>query len=412
MALDALEITLGALLLLATIYDLFQSVLTPRPAVGRIRFSFTFVRYAWRVWRNVARARKRLQARESALAVFAPLMVVVLLTTWAFLFVLGFALLYSGLHAELRPQPGSFGATLFFSAGRLLAFGGGATQPVGTVTDLLAIFEAASGFGLFALVISLLFSLFTSFQRRETAVVALDALAGAPPTGVQLLEAAAKLHMPEQLVTTFNTWQAWTTDVLESHLAYPILFFFRSSHDNEAWSNSFGAVMDAAALVLTTIEGGPQGPARLMFKIGDHFVTDVRRNLGVDVQMTHSVERFEFDEAAARLHHAGYALRDLDSAWEEFHRLRDGYGGWLNQIGLTLMVPPAPWIADRSYLPHRDGRVGGVFRGMFPRAGAGAKKSTAADIDAAGVGATTATTSVSSEVSPSSAADERGAARR
>lgn len=367
MALDALWIVLGALLLLATIYDLFQSVLTPRPAVGRIRFSFTFVRYGWRAWRYVAQLRKGLQARESALAVFAPLAVVALLTAWAFLFILGFALLYTGLHAELKPQPGSFGATLDFSAGRLLAFGVGATQPVGTVSALLAVFEAASGFGLFALVISLLFSLFTAFQRRETAVIALDALAGAPPTGVQLLEACAKFHMPEQLVATFTTWQAWTTDVLESHLAYPILFFFRSSHDNEAWSNSFGAVMDAAALVLTTIDGGPQGPARLTFKIGEHFVTDVRRNLRIAEQPTNTVERYEFDEATARLERAGYALRDRDAAWEEFHRLREGYGGWLNQIGLNLMVPPAPWIADRSYLPHRDGRVGGMFGGRLGR---------------------------------------------
>ena len=369
MALDALWIVLGALLLLATIYDLFQSVLTPRPAVGRIRFSFTFVRYGWRAWRYVAQLRKGLQARESALAVFAPLAVVALLTAWAFLFILGFALLYSGLHAELKPQPGSFGATLDFSAGRLLAFGVGSTQPVGTVSALLAVFEAASGFGLFALVISLLFSLFTAFQRRETAVIALDALAGAPPTGVQLLEACAKFHMPEQLVATFSTWQAWTTDVLESHLAYPILFFFRSSHDNEAWSNSFGAVMDAAALVLTTIDGGPQGPARLTFKIGEHFVTDVRRNLRIAEQPTHTVERYEFDEATARLERAGYPLRDRDAAWEEFHRLREGYGGWLNQIGLNLMVPPAPWIADRSYLPHRDGRVGGMFGGRLGRGG-------------------------------------------
>ncbi|MBV8528516.1 MAG: hypothetical protein JOZ75_09390 [Candidatus Dormibacteraeota bacterium] len=367
MALDALWIALGSLLLVATIYDLFQSVLTPRPAVGRIRFSTDFVRVAWLGWRNVARRRKQLQAREAALAVFAPFMVVVLLVTWGFLFILGFALLYSGLHDGLRPQPGSFGATLYFSAGRLLAFGVGSTQSTSAVTEILSVFQAAAGFGLFALVVTLLFSLFGAFQRRETAVVALDALAGAPPTGVQLLEVCAKFHMPEQLATTFSTWQAWTAEVLESHLAYPILFFFRSSHDNEAWSNSFGAVMDAATLVLSTIEGGPQGPARLMFKIGDHFVEDVRSNLGIDPHPAASVERFEFDEAAARLERAGYALRDLDKAWEEFHRLRAGYGGWLNLVSRALEVPPAPWIGDRSYLPHRDGRSGGGIRARMSR---------------------------------------------
>lgn len=378
MALDALWIVLGALLLLATIYDLFQSVLTPRPAVGRIRFSTDFVRIAWLGWRNVARRRRRLQAREAALAVFAPFMVVVLLVGWGFLFIFGFALLYSGLHQGLNPEPSSFGATLYFSAGRLLAFGVGSTQSTSAATEILSVFQAAAGFGLFALVVTLLFSLFAAFQRRETTVVALDALAGAPPTGVQLLEVCAKFNMPEQLASTFATWQAWTADVLESHLAYPILFFFRSSHDNEAWTNSFGAVMDAATLVLSTIEGGPQGPARLMFKVGDHFVEDVRSNLGVDPHPMASVERFEFDEAAARLQRAGYTLRDLDKAWEEFHRLRAGYGGWLNVVSRALEVPPAPWIGDRSYLPHRAERASGNLRTRMSRIRAGSSGAPAA----------------------------------
>lgn len=358
---NGVELVLGALLLAATFYDVFQSVVMPRPAIGRIRFSFTFVRQAWRLWRTLAQRPRRLRTREAALAVFAPLTVVVLLVLWAFSFILSFALLFSGLHDGLHPQPSSFSETLFYSTGKMLAFQVHSIEATGTVTAVLGSFEAASGFGLFALVISLLFSLFSAFQRRETAVVALDALAGAPPTGVQLLEVCAKLQMPEQLAVTFTTWQAWTADVLESHLSYPLLLFFRSSHDNEAWSNSFGAVMDAATLVLSVVDRGPQGPARLMYKVGDHFMTDMRRFLGLGGERDPGVERGEFDEAVARLRRAGYPLRDLDTAWEEFRRLRGSYGTWLNRISHNLVVPPAPWIGDRSYLPHRDGvSLGGV----------------------------------------------------
>ena len=173
-------------------------------------------------------------------------------------------------------SPNSFGTTIYFSAGRMLAFPVAGIEATGVATRTFAAIEAASGFGLFALVISLLFSLFSSFQRRETAVVALDALAGAPPSGVQLLETCAKDAMPEQLTATFDEWRLWTVDVIESHLSYPLLFYFRSSHDNEAWANSFGAVMDAATLVLTTVDGGPVGQARLMHKVGAHFVADMR----------------------------------------------------------------------------------------------------------------------------------------
>jgi hypothetical protein len=352
--LDGFAIGFGALILLITVYDVFQSVVMPRPAVGLVRLSFTLIRVAWRLWRIVAERPKKLQRRETALAAFAPMMLVALLVYWGFSLILGFALIFSGLHAGLRPQPDSFGTTLYFSTGRMLAFSVAGIEATGVATRIFAAIEAASGFGLFALVISLLFSLFSSFQRRETAVVALDALAGAPPSGVQLLETCAKDSMPDQLVATFDEWRLWTVDVIESHLSYPLLFYFRSSHDNEAWANSFGAVMDAATLVLTTVEGGPVGQARLMHKVGAHFIADMREHFRYEGELVVGVEREEFDEACARLERVGYRLRNLDTAWEEFSMQRSKYGAWLNQTTKGLGVPPAPWIGDRSYLPHRE----------------------------------------------------------
>jgi hypothetical protein len=352
--LSDLEIVVGALVLVATLYDVFQSIVLPRPSVARIRFGPTLIRYGWRIWRTVVTRVRSLRRREAAFAVYAPFMVAVLLVLWAFASIAAYALLYDGLDGGLTPHPGSFGAALYFSAGRFLAFQNGNTAVNGTVVPLLTSLEAANGFGLFALVISLLFSLFNAFQRRETAVVALDALAGAPPSGVQLLEMCAKHHMPEQLVTTFVTWRDWAADVLESHLAYPLLFYFRSSHDNESWTNSFGAVMDAATLVLSVVEDGPVGPARLMYKVGDHLVQDMRQYLGIPQSDEIFIERHEFLEACERLERAGYTLRDPDHGWEEFRRLRSSYGSLLNQVARNLVVPPAPWIGDRSYLPHRD----------------------------------------------------------
>ena len=279
---------------------------------------------------------------EAALAAFAPLAVVGLLVLWALLIITGYALIYSGLHDGLSPQPDSFGTTLFFSAGRMLAFSVAGTEATGVATRILTSIEAATGFGLFALVISLLFSLFSSFQRRETAVVALDALAGAPSTGLQLLESCAKDDLSDHLAVTFDEWRMWTVDVLESHLAYPLLFYFRSSHDNEAWPNSFGAVMDAATLVITTIDGGPVGHARLMHKVGSHLVADMRHYYYRGVRdETPGVEHDEFTAACARLQAAGYHLRDADTAWQEFSAMRSKYAAWLNVMTKGLAITGA-----------------------------------------------------------------------
>jgi hypothetical protein len=355
-ALDGADIALGAVLVIVTLYDVFQSVVLPRPAVGRIRLSTSFIGLTWRAWRRVAERPGKLQVREAALAAFAPMMIVVLLILWAAFLILGWALIFSGLRGDLHPPPTSFGTTLYYSAGSMLSFSAAGVDATGVATRIFAIFEAASGFGLFALVISLLFSLFSSFQKRETAVVALDALAGAPPSGVQLLEHCADDAMPEQLTATFDEWRMWTVDVLESHLSYPLLFYFRSSHDNEAWANSFGAVMDAATLVLSTVDGVPVGHARLMYKVGMHLVADMRNYFSYADGDVPGVEHDEFLGARRRLEKAGYHLRDQETAWTSFGELRSRYASWLNETTKYLGVPPAPWIGDRSYLPHRERR--------------------------------------------------------
>ena len=357
---EGVQIGLGAALILITLYDVFQSVVLPRPAVGRVRLSVTFVRAVWRAWANIAQRPRRLQLREAALAAFAPAAVVALLILWAFFLVLGWGLVFNGLRDGLSPRPDSFGTTLFFSAGRMLAFPVAGIEATGIATRTFTTIEAATGFGLFALVISLLFSLFNSFQRRETAVVALDALAGAPPSGVQLLENCAKDGLGPQLATTFDEWRLWTVDVLESHLTYPLLFYFRSSHDNEAWPNSFGAVMDAATLVITTLDGGPVGRARLLHKVGLHLVADMSSYyVRGGLEAVAGVEHTEFVEACRRLERAGYTLRDPDTAWDEFSHMRSKYAPWLNRITRILFAPAAPWIGDRSYLPHRDRGLAG-----------------------------------------------------
>jgi hypothetical protein len=114
--------------------------------------------------------------------------------------------------------------------------------------------------------------------------------------------------------------------------------------------------MDAAALVITTIDGGPVGHARLMFKVGVHLIEDMGRYYRVERETYPGVEREEFLEACDRLRMAGYKLHEPALAWEAFRELRSKYAAWLNRLARVLALPPAPWISDRSYIPHRDAR--------------------------------------------------------
>ena len=344
---------LGAALVLAVMYDVFQTVLLPRPSVGRAVASPRLVRALWEVWGATFGRIRRVRAREAGLAAFAPFALLVLLALWTAGVLVGYGLVQQALSHEWAGSDHQVGTALYVSAQSLLTLGFGGAVPVGAAARIVATVEAVSGLGLVAMVVSLLFSLFQSFQAREVQVVALDATAGAPPSGVQILETCAPDDMHEHLASVLRTWRLWTAAVLESHLAYPLLVYFRSSHDNEAWVNSFGAVLDAAALLVTAVQSGPApGEARLALKVGRHCVDDFSLVLGLPRAGPPGLERAEFDQARDRLRAAGYALREAEASWQAFCELRLHYAPPLAALARYLLLPPAPWLGDRSYLPH------------------------------------------------------------
>lgn len=351
-----LEVVAGELLVLATAYDFFKSVVLPRPAINKFVMVRQLFFALWSTWRWISERMSNPGRKEGGLATFAPIGVLIMFAVWALAFILGYALIIDGVRGQMKPVPPDFWESLYFSSTTLVPLSYGDFVPVGLVARVTTVAESITGVGVAALAITLLFSLYEAFQRREELVVSLDALAGAPPSGVQILETAAELGMRDQLASTFDQWREWSAAVLESHLAYPILFYFRSSHDNEAWLNSFGAVMDATALVLSTVESDAAGPARLTLTIGNHFVEDMAWNFRLTLVKEVGVERHEFDQAVDRLTKAGYKCRPNDVAWEDFSHIRAKYASAVNAMAQRFAIIPAQWIGDRSYVPHQSGR--------------------------------------------------------
>src|SRR5438309_4506325 len=300
------EIAAGIALLFIVLYDVFQSVVLPRPAINKLATVRYLVRGIYWIWRWVGNRMENLPRRERWLASYGPVAVLTIFLAWGLALVLAYGMIIDGVRDEMRPVPGNFGTSVYFSATTLVPLSYGDFVPEGVPARLITIAESASGVVLAALVITLLFSLYESFQRREELVVQLDAFAGAPPNGMQVLETAAQRGMHEQLIRTFEEWRAWAAAVLESHLAYPTLFWFRSSHDNEAWLNSFGAVMDAAVLVLSTVDDDSDGAAGLMFTVGNHLVEDLSWFFRYEKVADPIVEKYEYDQGRERLRAAGF----------------------------------------------------------------------------------------------------------
>src|SRR5256885_3875559 len=272
---ETLQVIVGIAVVFYILNDVFQSVVVPRSTPARYRLTRWVVRPGWRAWRAIGLRTHSSGARERILGVFAPLVVVVLLLLWLSGLALGYGLIFYGLRAQLHPTVQDFPTALYFAGTSVLTIGFGDFVATSGVARVLALIAGGTGLGTIALASSFLFSLYGSFQRREILIVTLDARAGAPPSGVNLLETMARLGMVDDLPRLFADWEKWAAEVLDSHLAYPVLAYFRSSHDNESWASALGAVLDATTLILTTVVDGPRGPAKMVFAMGTHLSEDL-----------------------------------------------------------------------------------------------------------------------------------------
>jgi len=341
----------GLLLIGLVLWDIFQTVVLPRPAPTRVRIARNLVRLTWPLWRWRALQRTSSIDQEKLLGSYAPATVLILLITWFLLMVLGFGLLLYSLRDGLQPVS-DFGSILYYAGTSLLTIGFGDITATHGLARLVSVVAGGLGLGTLALGITYLFSLYGSFQRREILVVRLEARAGAPPSGIRLLESYGAEDLRPGLAAFFLEWEAWAAEVLDSHVAYPILPYFRSSHDNVSWVSALGAVLDASALVLTTIEDGPTGEATMVQRVGGHFVEDLSNFFGWRNEPMALVERSEFDAACERLNAAGWRIRDQDRAWQAFVGLRSEYAARLNDMALFWVTPPALWIGDRGVVRH------------------------------------------------------------
>jgi len=349
-----LECAAGLFAVLAVLSDVFQSVLSPRAAGLRYRLSARLTRSIWPTWRRIGLGSDDAERREDIIGSFAPSILIVFLLTWLTVLIFGWGLVFFALSDQIKPVP-QFGGAVYFAGTSLLTIGYGDYAPTGNVTRALAVICGASGFGVVAVVTTFLFSIFGAFQQRETFVVTFGTPAGAPPSGVSFLETYGRLGITADLPELFVRAQTWSAALLDTHLAYPVLAYFRSSHDGESWVATLGAMLDASTLLLTTVDESGSGQAKLANELGRHLVHDLGTYFRLDVRPEPGIERYEFDLAHERLAAAGYPVREREDAWLRFTRLRALYAPTLNAMARFWGIPPALWIGDRSSLPVRHG---------------------------------------------------------
>jgi hypothetical protein len=268
-----------------------------------------------------------------------------LIAFWAVGLVFAFALLHWASGSALQGPSAShdFAADLYFSATTFFTLGIGDEVPSSNVARMLTAVQAGLGFGFLAMVISYLPVLYQSFSRREVTISLLDARAGTPPTGLELLRRHS--GQMENLDRIFHEWEHWAAELLESHLSYPVLAYFRSQHDNQSWLAALTAVLDAAAMCMVGVEGAPAPQARLTFAMSRHALVDLAqvfktppRDFDVD-----RLDSSELQRARDSLQEAGLVLRSGPEADQRLRELRAMYEPYANALANYMLFKLPPW---------------------------------------------------------------------
>jgi hypothetical protein len=198
--------------------------------------------------------------------------------------------------------------------------------------------------------------MYSAFSRREQVVNMLEVRAGSPPSALEMLLRFHRNHGLEKLVDYWKVWEAWFADIEESHTTLPALIFFRSPRAENSWVTAAGAVLDAAAITLSTIEIPYEISAALCIRAG--FLSFRRIANYFDLpnpQDPHypttqiCIDRSEYDEVVNQLATAGLPIKaDREQAWRDFAGWRVNYDRALILLCGLVMAPQAPWSSDRA----------------------------------------------------------------
>lgn len=337
---------LGFVLLFVILWDAFETLVLPRHVQRSYRLARSFFRSAWWSWLRLVPAIRSTKLRESYLSYFGPLCLLFLFGLWACGLVVGFAMMQwaSGSALHIAGSTPSFRTDLYFSGTTFFTLGLGDVIPSNSLARVVAVAEAGMGFGFLAVSISYLPTLYGAFSQREVEISLLDARAGSPPTAAELLRRHGRQRILDGLGEYLRAWENWSGQLMETHLTYPVLCFFRSQHDNQSWLAAFAAILDSCALLISYGEGDTKWQAQLTFAISRHAVSDLAQILRVHPQPPSPDRLPSEDLPQVRKLLMQCGIPGCTAAGDaKLSELRAMYEPHLNALSAFLLMPLPSW---------------------------------------------------------------------
>ena len=341
-----LVFSVGLVTVILTLFSAISTFVLPRFARSQLnRIVFGLLRRGFEFILHFA---KTYELRDTIMAYYAPIGVLMLLPAWYLLILLGYAAIYWTLGV------GDMFAVIRLSGSSLFTLGFDISKT--SLVTIVVFSEAMLGLMLVGLLIAYLPTMYSAFSRREQVVNMLEVRAGSPPSAAEMLLRFHRNHGLEKLSEYWKIWEAWFADIEESHTTLPALVFFRSPRAENSWVTAGGAVLDAAAITLSAVEIPYEISAALSIRAGFLAFRRIANYFDIpNPQEPHypetsiCVERAEFDSVLDELGAAGVPLKlDREQAWKDFAGWRVNYDRSLILLCGLVMAPNAPWSGDRT----------------------------------------------------------------
>jgi len=338
----------GALLVLTAAVSVVGTLIVPRSVASWLtRWVDVIVSGAFNLITGPIASYRR---RDRILAAQAAVILVSQLAAWLLISFIGYTLL-------VWPFTSRGIASAVTLAGPAVF---GPNDALGAAERIIADLAAGTALIIVTLQIAYLPTLYSAFNRREDEVSLLNARAGVPSWGPELL---ARTHYAlgsgtstiDTLPDLYQRWEGWAADIAESHTTYLPLVRFRSPRPLSSWVISLLAVLDSAALYLAlSPQSAPTVPARLCLRSGLICLREIAQAMGSgvpdepdpDAGITLSYQ--EFLDAVARLRKVDFRIeRDPADAWPDFVGWRVNYELAAYSVAYALDAVPAMWSGPR-----------------------------------------------------------------
>jgi Ion channel len=337
----------GLLLIGTALLDAFETIVLPRRISRRLRLARYFYLLTWRSYAALALKIKDEARRETFLSFYGPSSLLLLVALWAIILVIGFATLHWASGSELTGpdrQP-DFWTDAYFSGTTFFTLGLGDLVPGSDTARLLTVVEGGTGFAFLALLIGYLPIVYQMFARRETNVSLLDQRAGSPPSAAELIRRNVDRGDVAGLIVLLHDWEIWVADLLESHLSYSTLAYFRSQHENQSWVAALALILDVSAYLLACGQTKAVRQAGFTFAVGRHAVGDLTNVFNIKPHAP-SIGRLDA-RTAERLWQVATDSGLLDEnsgASQRLTAIRSTYEPYLQALAEYLLMDLPPWV--------------------------------------------------------------------